>query len=148
METPKQQAIAANQSAIAQHQEAIRLAKQATWDIIAQQKAEAQAASQVVRQAIQEQRAMAQQNEEIIHSSSTESQESVNPMPADAMEEGRTEDAPSPEEETAVWQIMMPPSLEATINQLHGDAAQVRQQMQADILQTMPHKFRTEIDSD
>ena len=97
METPQQQAIAANKSAISQHQEAIRLAKQATWEIIAKQKAEAQAASQVIRQAIQEQRAMAQQNEEITHSSSTESQESVSPMPADAMEEGKTEDAPPPE---------------------------------------------------
>ena len=144
METPQQQAIAANKSAIAQHQEAIRLAKQATWEIIAKQKAEAQAASQIVRQAIQEQRAMAQQNEEITHSSSTESQESVSPREADVMEEGKTEDAPPPEEETAVWQIMMPPSLEETIAQLHSDAVQVRQQMQADILQTMPQKFKTE----
>ena len=148
METPQQQAIAANKSAIAQHQEAIRLAKQATWDIIAQQKAEAQAASQVIRQAIQEQRAMAQQNEEITHASSTESQESVNPMPADAMEESQTEVAPPTEEEAAVWQIMMPPSLEETITQLHSEAVLVRQQMQADILQTMPQKFRTEIDAD
>ena len=133
---------------MAQHQEAIRLAKQATWDIIAQQKAEAQAASQIIQQAIQERRAMAQQNEDITQSSSTESQELVSPMPADAMKEDKTEVAPLPEEEAAVWQIMMPPSLEETIAQLHGDAAQVRQQMQTDILQTMPQKFRTEIDAD
>ncbi|MDJ0903673.1 MAG: hypothetical protein QNJ55_33265 [Xenococcus sp. MO_188.B8] len=147
MENSKQQAIAANESAIAQHQEAIQLAKQATWEIIAKQKAEAQAASQIIQQAIQEQRATAQQTEEITHSSSKESQESVSPRQADAMEEGKTEDAPLPEEETAVWQILMPPSLEETITQLHSDAAQVHQQMQADILQTMPQQFKTEIDA-
>ncbi len=137
METPKQQASAANTSAIAQHQEAIRLAKQATWEIIAKQKAEAQAASQIIRQAIQEQQATAQQTEEETHSSSQESQK-----------EGKTKDVPPQEEETAVWQILMLPSLGETITQLHNDAAQIRQHMQADILQTMPQQFTTEIDAD
>lgn len=146
METPKQQAISANENAIAQHREAIRLAKQATWDIIAQQKAEAQAASQIIRQAIQEQQAMkrqteAQQTEEMAHSSSQESQESVSLGQADAMEEKQTKDAPPQEE--AVWQILMPPSLEETITQLHSNAAQVHQQMQTEILQVVPQQFKT-----
>ena len=142
METPKQQAIAANESAIAQHQEAIRLAKQATWDIIAQQKAEAEAASQIVRQAIQEQRDMAQQTEEMARSSSQESQETVQ---VDAMEENQTEDAPPQEE--VVWQILMPPSLKETITQLHSNAAQVHQQMQGEIIQAVPEQFKTKTDS-
>lgn len=148
METPKQQAIAANASVIAQHQEAIRLAKQATWEIIAKQKAEAQAASEIVQQAIQAQRATAQQNEEITDSSSTESQESVSPMEADAMEEFKTKDVPPKEEETAVGKILMTPSLEETIIQLHSDAAQIHQQMQVNILQTVQQPVRKETDAD
>lgn len=144
MENPKQQAIAATANAIAQQKEAIRLAKQGTWEIIAKQKAEAQAASQMTRKAIQEQLAAAQQQEQITHSSSEESQESVSPMQGDAMEEGKTKDVPPQEEGTAVSQIVMPPSLKETIAQVHSDAAQIHQKMQSDILQTLQQPMNEE----
>lgn len=140
METPQQQAISANASTIAQHQEAIRLAKQATWEIIARQKAEAQAASQMLRQTIEEQRTTTQQNEEITDSSSKESQGSVSPMQGDEIKGDETKNDPQGLE-TVVRGISMLPSLKGAISQLHSDATLIHQKMQADIFQTAQKQF-------
>lgn len=161
MENPQQQAIAANANVIAQHQEAIRTAKQATQDIIAQQKAEAQAASQAARQAVEQQRAEAQQAEESAESSelseeataesdqvlSVNGEEPVSPT-SDAQEQNHQMEEPSQSKDPPMNRITMPSSLAQTIEQLHQDAAFIHQQMQTDILQTIQHPSQTESDAD
>ena len=160
METPKQQAAQATANTIAMHREALQFAKQATWDIIAKQKAAAQAASQRAREDIQQQLAAAQQVEETVessepqssetthsastesqssetaHSASTESQESSSPRQAEGMKQ------------TVLGEILMPPSLQDTIAQLHSRAALVHQQMQTDLRQTVQQQFKPQSDTE
>ena len=153
MDNPQQQAIAANKNVIAQHQEAIRTAKQATLDIVAQQKAKAQADRDADRKALQALIAEDQKARTSIDSDVQNPLESLNHEVADQLNEGahqpQQQDTPpqsnSPSEDpspqnspvNAVPTIAIPPSLADTIAQLHQDATLIHTHMQTDILQTL-----------